>query len=86
VLENFTTGFASCGTDVITRTDSNYHDVVVSIANDIDKLANSKAAEIKGARAAAMATAAKAQWTDFIKYYDRAYGIAFKNRNAQPVK
>lgn len=86
VLENFTTGFASCGTDVITRTDSNYSDVVKAIAEDLDILADSSADKIKGARAAAMATAAKTQWTDFIKYYDQAYCIAFDNRDARTVR
>jgi len=86
VLENFDTNFSSCGVDVITRTDSNYSDVVAAIAKDIDTLADADAAQTKEIRAAAMATAAKAQWTDFIKYYDQAYCIAFENRDARTVK
>ena len=86
VLENFTPGFASCGTEVINRTDSNYSDVVKAIAEDLDILADSDAYKIKEIRAAAMATAAKAQWTDFIKYYHQAYCIALENRDARILK
>lgn len=86
VLENFTPEFTSCGTDVITRTDSNYDDVVAAIAKDLDILANNNADKIKEARTAAIATASKAQWTDFIKYYNQAYCIAFENRDARNIK
>ena len=83
VRENFDATFDSCGVDVITRTDSNYDEVVSRIADDIYRLSGDKAATAKAIRAAAMATASAAQWTDFIKYYDEAYCDAFEARDAR---
>ncbi len=86
VRENFDATFDSCGVDVITRTDSNYGEVVSRIADDIYRLSSDKAATAKAIRAAAMATASAAQWTDFIKYYDEAYCDAFEARDARTEK
>ncbi len=83
VAENFKIGFGDCGVDVINRTDSNYNEVVAAIANDIAQLASATKAETKVIRAAAMETASKAQWTDFMKYYNQTYCDAFKTRDAR---
>ena len=83
VAENFKIGFGDCGVDVINRTDSNYNEVVAAIANDIAQLASVTKAETKAIRAAAMETASKAQWTDFMKYYNQTYCDAFKTRDAR---
>ena len=83
VAENFKIGFGDCGVDVINRTDSNYNEVVAAIANDIAQLASATTAETKAIRAAAMETASKAQWTDFMKYYNQTYCEAFKTRDAR---
>ncbi len=83
VAENFKIGFGNCGVDVINRTDSNYNEVVAAIANDIAQLASATKAETKAIRAAAMETASKAQWTDFMKYYNQTYCEAFKTRDAR---
>lgn len=83
VAENFKIGFGDCGVDVIKRTDSNYNEVVAAIANDIAQLASATKAETKAIRAAAMETASKAQWTDFMKYYNQTYCDAFKTRDAR---
>lgn len=83
VAENFKIGFGDCGVDVINRTDSNYNEVVAAIANDIAQLASATTAETKAIRAAAMETASKAQWTDFMKYYNQTYCDAFKTRDAR---
>ena len=83
VAENFKIGFGDCGVDVINRTDSNYNEVVAAIANDIAQLASATKAETKAIRAAAMETASKAQWTDFMKYYNQTYCDAFNTRDAR---
>lgn len=81
VSENFKPGFENCGVEVVTRTDSNYSTVVDAIAADIARLAPLDADGIKAVRAAAMATAARAQWTDFIACYEQAYCDALTNRD-----
>ncbi|MDE6334104.1 MAG: glycosyltransferase, partial [Muribaculaceae bacterium] len=73
--------FAGCGAVAVQRTDSNYHQVVRDIADDLlqlMKLDNKSQASIS---AAAMATAARADWNQFIKYYDEAYQIALDNNS-----
>ncbi|MCM1067355.1 MAG: glycogen/starch synthase [Muribaculaceae bacterium] len=78
--------FASCGVDVIERTDSNYHSVVAAIADDIDALVATPADKMKDIRRAAMTTAAKAQWTDFISYYYTAFCHALEKRDLRIKK
>ncbi len=86
VEENFRTGFESCGVEVIKRNDSNYGEVVDCIAADIAALAGKTPAQTKAIRTAAMATASKAQWSDFIKYYNQAYCTTLDNRDARTAK
>lgn len=64
--------FTECGVEVETRTDSNYAETVSAIGADLCRLIAMPPSEIAKADAAAAATAAKAQWADFIDYYYRA--------------
>jgi glycosyltransferase involved in cell wall biosynthesis len=81
---NFENSFASCGVNVIERNDSNYNDVVNSIVNSIIQLQNNKqrAAEISKA---AMNTAKNAAWSKFIKYYYKAFDVAFNNASKRTI-
>ena len=84
VLENYPDAtFENCGVDVIRRTDSNYGEVVDAIADAVSSLLTAPAAYVENARKAACATAAKAQWADFIRYYDTAYADALSARDAR---
>lgn len=74
-------GFGKCGVEVVNRTDSNYGEVVAKIAEDINALVGADAKTTDSIRAAAMKTAAKAEWTDFIAYYDDAYCQAAAKRD-----
>ncbi|MBD5219144.1 MAG: glycosyl transferase [Bacteroidales bacterium] len=79
-------GFGKCGVEVVNRTDSNYGEVVAKIAEDINALVGADAKTTDSIRAAAMKTAAKAEWTDFIAYYDDAYCQAAAKRDARVNK
>ncbi len=68
--------FANCGVEVVSRTDHNYGETVEAIARKILDASALDAASAKKARAAAQATASRATWTDFIKYYYEAFDAA----------
>ena len=68
--------FANCGVEVVSRTDHNYGETVETIARRILDASALDAAAAKKARAAAQATASRATWTDFIKYYYEAFDAA----------
>ncbi len=74
-------GFGKCGTDVITRTDSNRQEAVEAIASDICTLVNASADDKASFRAKAAGTASMADWSNFIVHYDHAYQIASENRD-----
>ncbi len=78
--------FGNCGVEVVERTDSNYQASVEAIATDIRALLDSTPEEVSKARAAASATASKAQWADFISYYDTAYCDALSARDIRLTK
>ncbi|MDE6467668.1 MAG: glycogen/starch synthase [Muribaculaceae bacterium] len=78
--------FVSCGVEVVERTDSNYDNAKSAIANLLGTLAAFDATQTAEARSAAAATAAKAQWTDFIKYYYTAFRDAFTQRDERIQK
>lgn len=86
IMEHFKPGFASCGVEVIERNDSNYNEAKLAIAHGILDLETVSAAQTAQIRKAAMATAASAQWTDFIKYYDESFCIALANRDTRLLK
>ncbi len=83
IAEHFALGFDSCGVEVVARTDRNYDDAKLAIANHLETLCNADAERTAKARSAASATAQAAQWSDFIKYYHEAYRVAYGQRDAR---
>lgn len=73
--------FAGCGAVAVQRTDSNYDQVVHDIANELIQLMKLDSKSRTSISAAAMATAARADWNQFIRYYDEAYQIALDNNS-----
>lgn len=71
--------FADCGVVAVKRTDSNYDEVVSDIAAELLQLMSDSPAQLAQISKAAMATAERADWSNFIKYYDEAYQIALHN-------
>lgn len=69
------------GVVVIERTDSNFNQVAEDIADTLlrfDRLSKEEKAEV---RKCAAATAKKADWKHFFKYYRKAYEIALNKRD-----
>ena len=81
ILGNTPDTFAADGAHVVTRTDSNYTQARDELAADILRLSSLSSATLKKYRAAAASTAALADWAHFIKYYDRAFGVALQRRS-----
>lgn len=75
--------FENCGVEVVERTDSNYWQAVEAICGRISQMLDANSADTQNIRNAAAATAAKAQWSDFIKYYDKAYCDALAARDSR---
>ncbi|MCM1293017.1 MAG: glycogen/starch synthase [Bacteroides sp.] len=77
------TSYADALTDtgvyVVERNDSNYAAVVDSIARTLMFLCDSDEETMSEIRKSAVATAAKANWSLFIKYYYEAFAIALNN-------
>lgn len=74
-----TEGFAKSGVEVVPRNDSNYGIVVDTIADKLrDLICATKSTRSKISKAAS-ATADKAAWQYFIKYYIEAFDIALNN-------
>lgn len=61
---------------VLTRTDSNYDEVVNGIAESLYTFAQYTPEQVEGMRKGAAAIAKKAEWKHFFKYYRKAYHIA----------
>ncbi|MDE6282856.1 MAG: glycosyltransferase, partial [Muribaculaceae bacterium] len=76
VLSTGKNGFDKSGVVVIQRTDSNYHQVVGSLADAMLKMSKESPDEIAAISAEAHATAEKAEWNYFITYYVEAFRIA----------
>lgn len=79
ILSDFDNAFEACGVKVVPRGDFNYDEVKEAIAHSLELLAKATPKDMKGIREAAMATAEKASWKYFIKYYDEAYTKALAN-------
>ncbi len=75
--------FADCGVCAVPRTDSNYSDVVAGITEQLIELIDADADTRAAISAAARDTAARADWTKFIRFYQEAYDIAL-SRRTQP--
>lgn len=76
IVRHFTNDFENCGVTVIGRSDSNYGEVVEQTAEAIRFLTCCSPATAKTVHQAAMTTASKAEWENFIKYYTDAFSIA----------
>ncbi len=61
---------------VLTRTDSNYDEVVNGIAENLYTFAQYTPEQVEGMRKGAATIAKKAEWKHFFKYYRKAYHIA----------
>lgn len=76
VLSNFDNDMMKCGVEVVSRTDSNYNDVVLSIAHTLKYLSKLSPQKLAAIRKKAIATSKLASWKLFIDYYKKAYKIA----------
>lgn len=66
------------GVKVIHRTDYNYSEVADAIKDAVAKFSNMTDKEVEACRKNADALSKKALWSEFIKYYDKAYDIALR--------
>ena len=76
ILGSSKSGFDASGVVVIPRTDSNYPEVVNSLANDLMQLAGASDDERERISKAARDTAERAEWNYFITYYIDAFKMA----------
>lgn len=83
ILDDTDATFSTCGAEVVERNDHNYEAAADSIARKIKFMTEQTQAEVKAIRKVAAATAAKADWSLFIKYYQEAFAVAFDRRNAR---
>lgn len=74
VISNYTN--ADCGVNVVHRNDSNYDELVHTIADHLAEFYAMPADKVTALRKAAAATAKAASWDNFIKYYQHAYAVA----------
>ncbi|MDE5684906.1 MAG: glycogen/starch synthase [Muribaculaceae bacterium] len=86
VEEECKPGFATSGVSVVHRDDSNYEAACTSIVEDLKSLIGLNTNDMILCRKAAFETAKRAQWTDFIAYYDNAYCLAFEHRDNRLLK
>ena len=73
----------SCGVSVIHRTDSNYSELVMTMADKVKAFYSMSDDEVAKLRAAASKTSKCASWENFIKYYQDVYSIAIKNSKSR---
>lgn len=89
ILASSTSDFAISGVEVIPRTDSNYDQVVETLADDLRNLADATDDYRDKASKSARNTADRAEWSYFIIYYVEAYSKALaaadKRRNFTDV-
>ena len=69
----------TCGVNVIHRTDSNYSELVMTMADKVKEFYGKSESEISKLRAAAAKTSKCASWDNFIKYYLDVYSVAIQN-------
>ncbi len=72
-------GFEISGSVIFSRGDNNYWEVVEEISTALLQYAAADDKFIKATRKAAMQTAARASWTNFIKYYNEAFEQALRS-------
>ncbi len=78
ILSSSESNFEVSGVEVINRTDSNYNEVVATLANDLRQLADATDDYREKASKAARNTADKAEWNYFITYYIDAFRMALE--------
>lgn len=83
ILTDSEPGLDACGVDVVNRDDTSYVASAEAIAADILAFAASQPAGRDEMSRAALATAAKADWTFFIPRYYLAFSDALKSRDAR---
>lgn len=83
ILSSFVNSIYACGVKVIGRTDSNYQEASSEIAHQLYEYAMSSASERRDASSAATATSRQADWSCFIKWYDEAFEVATRRRDAR---
>lgn len=66
------------GVKVVHRTDYNYSEVADRIKDTVAEFSNFTAAEVKKSRSNAEKLSRKALWSNFIKYYYKAYDFALR--------
>lgn len=71
-------GEISDGVKVIKRTDYNYSEVADNLKDTIVEYASFTPKQVEAARKKADALSKKALWSEFIKYYNKAYHIALE--------
>ena len=86
VEANCVKGLENCGVSVLKRTDSNYAEVVENISANLKHIMDCDNQTVGKIRNAAMNTASKAQWSDFIKFYDAACCKALEQRDVRNLK
>lgn len=80
ILSDFDNGFGMSGVFVIKRTDTNYDEARNDIVSAVYSLYEMSDSHVSQIRHAASETARHADWSLFIKYYDRAFSIALRSR------
>lgn len=81
ILSSFNNDFNECGTKVINRTDSNYHEAKEQISNGIIELLKLGKLEIENVRSKAISTSKQADWSKFIEYYIESFNVAISRRD-----
>ena len=66
------------GAQVVPRTDSNWGELIATVADALFRFTRLTPDQVKEARKAAAAIAEKAEWKHFFTYYEQAYAIALK--------
>lgn len=81
VRSQFKNTFEDCGAVAVSRNDSNYGEVVGEIASLLLSLINLDKKHRSEISQAAMHTAACADWSQFITFYEQAFTKALENHN-----
>lgn len=81
ILTNYKNKFCECGTRVISRTDSNYHEAKEHIAECIKEIEQFSEQEIEYVRSKAKLTSNDADWSKFMTHYIEAFKTACCRRD-----